>query len=78
MSGTPAYQPTEIDLSQIHLSEVDFWLQPRDFRENAFHTLRERAPVHFFDEMEFPPFPTGPGYFALTRHDDIWHVSRNP
>ena len=78
MSGTPAYQPTEIDLSQIHLSEVDFWLQPRDFRENAFHTLRERAPVHFFDEMEFPPFPKGPGYFALTRHEDVWHASRNP
>lgn len=28
--------------------------------------------------MEGSPFPPGRGYRALTRHDDIWHVSRNP
>lgn len=28
--------------------------------------------------MENSPIPPGPGYRALVRHDDIWHVSRNP
>ena len=28
--------------------------------------------------MELAIAPKGPGYIALTRHDDIWHVSRNP
>jgi len=34
--------------------------------------------VQFFEEVEFPPFPKGPGYFAVTRFDDVWAASRNP
>ena len=34
----------------------------------------------FFDEWEFEdiPFPKGPGYWAVTRYDDVWPASRNP
>jgi hypothetical protein len=40
--------------------------------------LRREAPVKFFPEIPLANFPVGPGYWALTKHDDIWHVSRNP
>ena len=41
-------------------------------------TLRRESPIHFFEEAEFPAFPKGPGYYAVTRYDDVWHASRNP
>ena len=33
----------------------------------------------FYPERTFAdaPFPPGPGYYAVTRHDDVWHASRN-
>lgn len=66
----------EIDLS----SHLNFWSRDRPFRDAAFKTLRDESPFQFFNEtvMEGSPFPPGPGYRALTRHDDIWYVSRNP
>jgi cytochrome P450 len=68
-----------VSLADINLSTQEFWAMPRDWREGAFKTLRDEAPFQFFDEyvMEDSPFPPGRGYRALTRHDDIWHVSRN-
>ena len=69
-----------VPLADIDLSSPEFWTQPRDWRDGAFKTLREQAPFQFFKEaqIEDSPIPAGPGYRALTRHDDIWHVSRNP
>jgi methyl-branched lipid omega-hydroxylase len=73
-------QLTAVPLEDIDLSSVDFWLRPREEREGAFKTLRDEAPVRFFAEVTFEdsPFPPGPGYWALTRYEDIWHASRNP
>ncbi|MFK8023872.1 MAG: cytochrome P450 [Ilumatobacter sp.] len=71
---------TPVPLDEIDISTMEFWAAPRAFREGAFRTLRETPdPVHF-PERELPdfPFPPGDGYYALTRHADIWHVSRNP
>jgi methyl-branched lipid omega-hydroxylase len=68
----------DVPLADIDLSDVEFWLQPDEYREGAFRTLRRHAPVRFFAEREFPPLPAGPGYWSLTRHDDIWAASRNP
>jgi cytochrome P450 len=72
----PRVSLDEIDLS----SHLNFWARDRAFRDAAFKTLRDESPFQFFNEtvMENSPFPPGPGYRALTRHDDIWHVSRNP
>ena len=69
-----------VSLSDIDLSDPEFWTRPRDWRFAAFKTLRDEAPFQFFTErqVEDSPIPAGPGYRALTRHDDIWHVSRNP
>ena len=74
-SSTP-----KVSLDEINLSNPEFWLQDRAWRSAAFRTLRNEAPYQFFEEWEFEnsPIPRGPGYYALTRHDDIWHISRNP
>ncbi|MEY4044119.1 MAG: hypothetical protein RL644_387 [Actinomycetota bacterium] len=69
-----------VPLSDIDLSSPEFWTAPRDWRFGAFRTLRDESPFQFFEEFvpEDSLFPRGPGYRALTRHEDIWHVSRNP
>ena len=41
--------------------------QPHD----QFEWLREHEPIHRHPE------PDGPGYWALTRHEDVRAVSRN-
>jgi cholest-4-en-3-one 26-monooxygenase len=38
----------------------------------TFGRLRREAPVHFHSE------PGGPGFWALTRYDDVLRVSKNP
>ncbi|MFO1395366.1 MAG: hypothetical protein U1F09_16585 [Steroidobacteraceae bacterium] len=37
-----------------------------------------RASIPFFEELELPFLPKGPGYFAITRHADILEISRSP
>ncbi len=73
-------QLPDVPLAEIDLSTEEFWSAPRDWREGAFHTLRNTDELQFFPErvVEGAPFPPGPGYFALTRHEDVWHASRNP
>ena len=70
----------QVALSEIDFSTPEFWLKDRAYREGAFKTLRDESPFQYFKEsvIEGSPFPPGPGYRAITRHDDIWHVSRNP
>src|SRR6188472_2030862 len=68
-----------VPLSEIDLSSPDFWLADRQTRDAAFRTLRDTPGLQFFPEMEFEdsPFPVGPGYWALARHEDVWAASRN-
>jgi methyl-branched lipid omega-hydroxylase len=68
----------DLPLSDIDLGDPEFWNGAREHRESVFATLRKHSPVHFFEEREFPPFPKGVGYYALTRYDDVWAASRNP
>lgn len=69
-----------VPLADIDLSAETFWTADRAWREGAFRTLRDDAPLTFHAERVIPdaPFPPGPGYWAVVRHDDIWQVSRNP
>jgi cytochrome P450 len=61
-----------------NLSDVErFWTAPIAERAAAFAALREREPVPFFAEPEFAYLPPGPGYWALTRLDDLVDASRN-
>ncbi len=58
----------------------EFWVRPQDAIHADLDLLRARGPV-FLPEPEIPPnipLPQGPGAWALTRMDDILHVSKNP
>ena len=67
-------------LDEIDLSSFEFWAQPLDVREGAFKTLRDERPMPFFAEpvIEGSPIPPGPGYYALTKMNQILEASRQP
>ena len=69
-----------VPLGDIDLSDIDFWLADREYRNAAFKTLRDTPGLPKYAEavVEGYPFPPGPGYYAVTRYDDVWAVSRNP
>ena len=56
----------------------EFWRRDDNFRDGAFATLREQAPITFFPEAEIVGYQAGPGHWALTRHDDVHFASRHP
>jgi cholest-4-en-3-one 26-monooxygenase len=64
-------RPGDIDLSD-----------PKTFEAGVpygyFRVLREEAPVHWQEERELPVFLPGPGYWALTRYEDVVFVSKHP
>lgn len=71
--------PTSTTWTRPDLSDVErFWTAPISERAAAFAALREHEPVPFFAEPEFAYLPPGPGYYALTRLDDLVEASRNP
>jgi cytochrome P450 len=68
-----------VAIREIDLSSGEFWTAPRDFRDAAFRALRREAPVRLFEESsEFSGPAPGPGYWALTRYDDVLFASRHP
>ena len=64
-------QLTPLDVNSFDISDPEFWVAPREYRESAFASLRREAPIKFFKEMPLANFPVGPGYYALTKHEDI-------
>ncbi|MGZ6792292.1 MAG: cytochrome P450 [Mycobacteriales bacterium] len=66
-------QPAGIDLS-----DEEFWALPPRERMEVFATLRREAPFAFFAEPEVPFIEPGPGYYAVTRHADVEHISSQP
>jgi cytochrome P450 len=75
----PLVDPS-VDADSFDLSDPEFWTAPRDYREGAFRALRQAPGLHFYEERTFEdsPFPVGPGYWSLVRHEDVWFASRNP
>jgi cytochrome P450 len=69
---------SSLSVDDIALSDIEFWGRPESEREAAFKCLRDEAPITFHEEILLEDFPQGPGYWALTRFDDIVHVSRHP
>src|SRR3954471_1217832 len=70
---------TDLSVDEIRLGEIEQWMRPD--REGIFAKLRAEAPVSFHEEPVPPPdvpFPQGPGFWALTRFDDVMQVSRDP
>jgi cytochrome P450 len=54
------------------LSNLDFWALPAVERDKTFATLRAA------EGAVFCPREDGPGFYALTRYDQVVEVSRNP
>jgi len=70
---------TDLTVDEIHLGDIEQWMRPD--REGIFAKLRAEAPVSFHEEAELPPevpYPRGPGFWAVTRFDDVMQVSRDP
>jgi len=69
-----------LSVDDIALGDPEFWSRPWEEREGAFATLRRERPVSFHQEpeVEFIPFPRGPGFWSLSRHADILEASRSP
>jgi len=44
----------------------------------AYERLRREAPVSWQEEPALLGWPAGPGFWAVTRYDDVRHVSRTP
>ena len=66
-------------MGRPNLSDLEhFWTAPIAERAAAFASLREHEPVPFFPEPTFGMLPPGPGYWALTRFDDVVEASRTP
>ena len=59
-----------MDLSQIDVYDPAIW--EKGVPHEQFALLRREAPVFFHAE------PDGPGFWAITRHADIFRISREP
>lgn len=68
-----------LSVDEINLSELEFWARPLAEREGAFARLRADRPLPFYEEPDTQSelIPVGPGYFAVTKYDDILEVSKN-
>ena len=67
-----------ITVDDIQLGTNEFWMKPLDERAAAFAALRERCPIGFHPELDMlagAPEP-GPGFWSLTRYDDVRSVNR--
>ena len=66
-------------VDDIQLGTSTFWALPLDERDAAFAALRERCPIAFHPELEvLEGAPAGPGFWSMTRYEDVRTVSRQP
>ena len=75
MNGAP---PPDIPFADIHLESMDFWGLDDDVRDGVFVTLRREAPISFWPAIKFEGVDVGPGYWSLTKLDDVHFASRHP
>ncbi len=66
------------DFDPIDISSMDFWKQPMRERDQAFAELRGRPALTFHPPVQVGSAPGSQGFWAVTRHADITHVSRRP
>jgi cytochrome P450 len=66
-------------VDDIQLGTTSFWAKPLQERHEAFAALRDRCPVAFHPELEvLEGAPQGPGFWSITRFEDVRTVSRQP
>ncbi len=69
---------TDLSVDDIALSDPVLWSEPDAHREAVFAKLRKERPISWHAEPAFDQFPAGPGYWAVTRFEDVWRASRSP
>ena len=69
----PAFEKSFIHKPSGSLNDLDLFTKGQPF--DLYKELRENAPVFFHSPMPSDPEP---GYWVLTRHEDIKKVSMNP
>jgi methyl-branched lipid omega-hydroxylase len=68
----------ELAADDIQLADPELWKRPEEVIEGALRTLRRERPVSFHREYGHGDLiKEGPGFWALTRYDDIERVSRD-
>jgi methyl-branched lipid omega-hydroxylase len=75
LNGAP---PPRVPLAEVDLGSIRFWGRNDQYRDAAFHTLRNEAPISFHREMVIEGRPTGAGHWALTSYEDVLYASRHP
>ena len=71
--GAPA---EDVDVDAIDLGQGATWLRPD--RERLFARLRAERPVSRHVGMPFSPGAPDVAWWAVSRYDDVEHVSRHP
>lgn len=72
LTGRPPFDP-------ISISPVSFWQLTAEEREPYFKVLRDERPVSWHPPIEGTLIPAPvDGIWAVTRHEDIGYVSKNP
>ena len=61
-----------------NVSSLAFWSQPASARALTFAELRRSMPVSFQEPSDFGMVRSDRGFWAVTRHEDVMHVSRSP
>ncbi len=61
------------DLGRVRVGERELWLDGPP--HEMFRRLRSECPVHWTDQLS--EYPTEPGFWSITRGDDIHTVSRD-
>jgi cytochrome P450 len=71
---------TQLEVDPVDLSTLAFWGRPMEERDASFAELRRERPIswHRPPEGMLMPSEDDPGFWAVVRHADIGHVSRNP
>ena len=69
----PAFEKSFIHKPSGSLNDLDLFTKGQPF--DLYKELRENAPVFFHSPMPSDPEP---GYWVLTRYEDIKMVSMNP
>lgn len=68
-------------MSEQRRAELDVFdprIYKRGIPHETFRRLRDEHPVSWQDEHEVLGWPAGPGFWAVTRHEDVEYVLRSP
>ena len=64
-------------VDEIALGDLEVWARPDPEREAVFKLLRDEAPISFHEEPVIEGFGQGPGFWSLTRYEDVFYASRH-